>query len=45
MEAVTHHSPVGSTMSEETYRCEACGTEFDTKDELRKHMREQGLVD
>ncbi len=37
-----------SDSSDETdsnYRCDACGAAFDTEDELRKHIHEQGLVD
>lgn len=31
--------------SYETYRCEACGQQFDTRQALRAHVRSAGLVD
>lgn len=29
----------------DTYSCRACGEEFETVDELRKHVYEVGLID
>jgi DNA-directed RNA polymerase subunit RPC12/RpoP len=29
----------------ETYRCDACGREFDSEEALRAHVRSVGLVD
>jgi len=28
----------------ETFRCEACGKEFESRTELQRHIREIGLV-
>ncbi|WP_227775950.1 hypothetical protein [Haladaptatus pallidirubidus] len=51
MRGITVLSPIHSVVSNSTddtdgnHRCEACGATFDTEDELRKHVHEQGLVD
>jgi len=31
-------------MSDDAYRCEACGTEFDSERALERHIRSIGLV-
>ncbi len=30
--------------SNETYRCEACGREFESREQLQRHVKEVGLV-
>ena len=35
----------GEKVTENGYRCEACGKEFDSEEELEAHVREVGLVE
>jgi len=38
-------TPAGETNDGETYVCGACGKEFDSREELERHVHDVGIVD